>query len=134
MAEARELSRTFIDLCDDGSAEPVAVSRRLFAGDGAKHARLLGAVDFARPADLHASTEEMHPGCDEVLYLVSGALQVVLAHESGEECIDVEPGHAAIVPRGVWHRLVPRRPGRLLFINSRNGMETRRARTGESEA
>ena len=32
-----------------------------------------------------------------------------------------------VVPRGVWHRLVMRRPGRLLFINSRSGMQSRTA-------
>lgn len=133
MAQGRELSSTFIHLRDGGAAEPVAVSRKLFAAGGAEYDRLLGAVDFARPADLHESAQERHPASDEVLYLVSGALEVVLAHEAGERRIALEPGQAAIVPRGVWHRLVMRRPGRLLFINSRAGMQSRRARSEEGD-
>ena len=74
---------------------------------------------------MHSSTQEMHPGADEVLFVVFGAIDVLLDEAEGEHTVALEPGQAAIVPRGVWHRLVMRRPGRLLFINSRKGMEGR---------
>jgi mannose-6-phosphate isomerase-like protein (cupin superfamily) len=133
MAHGHELSSTFIHLREGGEAEPVKVSRSLFARAGASYDRLFGAFDFARPSDLHGSAEEVHPGGDEVLYLVSGAIQLVLVTEEGEHRIDLDPGQVAIVPCGVWHRLVMRRPGRLLFINSRAGMRSRRARTEEND-
>jgi mannose-6-phosphate isomerase-like protein (cupin superfamily) len=69
--------------------------------------------------------QEMHPEADEVLFLVSGAVDVVLQNADAERTIALEAGQAAIVPRGVWHRLVMRHPGRLLFINSRTGMQSR---------
>ena len=127
MSKARDLSKNFIHLRDNASAELIPVTWRLFSGEGARYDRLLGAVDFTSSADLHGSAEEMHPGCDEVLYLVSGALEVVLHREEGEHRIELDSGQAAIIPRGVWHRLSMRRPGRLLFINSRTGMESRPA-------
>ena len=33
--------------------------------------------------------------------------------------IALDVGHAAVVRRGIWHRLVMPEPGRLLFINIR---------------
>ena len=62
-----------------------------------------------------------------MLYVVSGAIDVVLQDGDAERTIALEAGEAAVVERGVWHRLVMRRLGRLLFINSRAGMQDRPA-------
>lgn len=40
MSRTSDLSNTFIHLRDEAGAEPVAVTRRLFARGGAKYARL----------------------------------------------------------------------------------------------
>ena len=97
--------------------------------DSAQYDRVVGAFDFRSARHLHASTQEMHPEADEVLLLISGAIDVVLEEADGERTIALEAGHAAIVPRGVWHRLVVRSPGRLLFINNRKGIRSRPLRT-----
>jgi oxalate decarboxylase/phosphoglucose isomerase-like protein (cupin superfamily) len=60
-----------------------------------------------------------------VLLLISGAIDVLLEEAEAECTIALEAGQAAIVPRGVWHRLVMRSPGRLLFINNRRGIRSR---------
>jgi mannose-6-phosphate isomerase-like protein (cupin superfamily) len=51
---------------------------------------------------------EMHPDGDELLYLVSGAVEVIL--DDGDEqtignqtTVVLRGGDAFIVPRGVWH-------------------------------
>ena len=62
-----------------------------------------------------------------MLFLVSGAIDVALQEGDAERTVALEAGQATIVPRGVWHRLVMRQPGRLLFINSRTGMQSRNA-------
>ena len=71
--------------------------------------------------------QEMHPEADELLFLVSGAVDVILQESDTERTVSLEAGQAAIVPRGFWHRLVMRQAGRLLVINSRTGMESREA-------
>jgi mannose-6-phosphate isomerase-like protein (cupin superfamily) len=122
-----DLSSVFVHLRDGGDAESLRVTPSFWRGSGAKrHDRLVGVFDFRSPNDLHSSMQEMHPAADEVLYLVSGAIDVLLEEDEGERTIALESGQAAIVPRGVWHRLVMRQPGRLLFINSRTGMQARR--------
>jgi len=81
--------------------------------------------EFQSAEDLHSSMQEMHPKADEVLFLVSGAIDVILEGSGGKRTISLQAGQAAIVPRGIWHHLVMRQPGKLLFINSRTGMQSR---------
>jgi mannose-6-phosphate isomerase-like protein (cupin superfamily) len=51
---------------------------------------------------------EMHPDGDELLYLVSGAIEVIF-DDGDQETIGVQTsvvlraGDAVVVPRGVWH-------------------------------
>jgi mannose-6-phosphate isomerase-like protein (cupin superfamily) len=53
---------------------------------------------------------EMHPDGDELLYLVSGAIEVVF-DDGDQETIGTETsvvmrgGDALVVPRGVWHQI-----------------------------
>jgi mannose-6-phosphate isomerase-like protein (cupin superfamily) len=129
MAMSNDLATTFIHLRDGGDAEPIEVTRAFWAGSGGKrYDRVLGAVDFETSADLHASLQEIHPEADEVIVVVSGAIDVVLQEDDTERTIALNCGETAIVPRGIWHRLVVREAGRLLFINSRTGMQSRRTR------
>lgn len=72
----------------------------------------------------------MPRGCDtrdpRVPERTRGRALDVLAEESGgERASALESGQAAIVPRGVWHRLAMRRPGRLLVIDNRKGIQSR---------
>jgi mannose-6-phosphate isomerase-like protein (cupin superfamily) len=120
-----DLSEMFVHLTDRGDADAIAVTPAFWRSAGTRYERVLGAFDFRSPRDLHPSQQEIHPEADEVLILVSGALDVVLEEDGSEPTIALEAGQAAIVPRGVWHRLVMRAPGRLVFINSRAGMQTR---------
>lgn len=59
---------------------------------------------------------EMHLDGDELLYLVDGAVNLVLDEESGERSIPLQPGQAFVVPRGVWHRVVVKEPCCLLYF------------------
>jgi mannose-6-phosphate isomerase-like protein (cupin superfamily) len=129
MEQASEIANTFIHLCDGGDAEKIKLSPAFWRGNGGTFDRVVGVFEFKSARDLHDTMEEMHPGGDEVLLLISGAIEVVLEDRS----IALEAGQFAIVPRGVWHRLVMRKPGQLLFINSRTGMETRRVKTARTK-
>jgi mannose-6-phosphate isomerase-like protein (cupin superfamily) len=128
MTQSFDLATTFVHLDPHGGAAPLQVDRSFFASPRAgEYARLVGAFDFQSDADLHSSMQEVHPQADELLLVVSGALDVVLEEDGAERTVPLDAGQAAIVPRGVWHRLVMRRPGRLVFINDRKGMQSRRS-------
>lgn len=131
MIQPFKLSSTFVHLRDGGDAEQIKLTPAFWRGSPAgkeKHDRVLGVFEFKSDADLHSSMQEMHPEADEVIYLVAGAIELVLDEPDGERTVTIETGEASIVPRGVWHRLVMRRPGKLLFVNSRTGMRGRRHR------
>jgi mannose-6-phosphate isomerase-like protein (cupin superfamily) len=68
---------------------------------------------------------EMHPDADELLYLVSGRIQVVLELDDGDRVVDVEPGQALVVPRGVWHNIFSVEPGHMIHITPGPGGEGR---------
>jgi mannose-6-phosphate isomerase-like protein (cupin superfamily) len=59
---------------------------------------------------------EVHPDGDEVLFLVSGAITVHLELPSGDRTVDMTAGETLVVPKGVWHRIHLREPGRLVHI------------------
>lgn len=126
---------TFVHLLPDGAAEPIPVTPAFWrdsATDRGLH-RLVGAVDFCRGSDLHEDVLERHPGGDEVLLLASGELEVVVHADDEPRRVVLHAGEAFVVPRGTWHRLRVRRPGRLVIINHRAGMETRPAPTVPSD-
>ncbi|MEE9280363.1 MAG: cupin domain-containing protein [Myxococcota bacterium] len=75
---------------------------------------------------------EMHPDGDELLYLISGRVDVVLEEGAQEHSVELAPGQALVVPRGVWHRVLLREPSQLLYITPGPGGEHRPlARNGE---
>jgi mannose-6-phosphate isomerase-like protein (cupin superfamily) len=59
---------------------------------------------------------ERHPDGDELVYLVSGRIQVQLELDDGHRMVDVEPGQAIVIPQGVWHRIFTRQPGQIVHI------------------
>lgn len=132
MTQTFDLAKTFIHLDGSGGAEPVEVTRSFWSGNAAgNYVRLVGVFDFDTSKDLHASTEEVHPEADEVLFVISGEIELVLEDGGVQRVVPLGAGEATIVPRGRWHRLVMRRPGRILFINSRAGMQSRPRRSTE---
>jgi mannose-6-phosphate isomerase-like protein (cupin superfamily) len=64
---------------------------------------------------------EVHPDGDELLYLVSGAIEVVLddgdEHSIGAETtVELRAGDAFVVPRGVWHQVLVIEPAYFVHV------------------
>ena len=80
--------------------------------------RKVGHVQTDRPGE--RDEWELHPDQDELLYLISGATDVLLRDDpddaSTERIITLHSGEACIVPRGAWHRQVVHERSRLLFL------------------
>jgi mannose-6-phosphate isomerase-like protein (cupin superfamily) len=90
--------------------------------------RIVGAVR-GRDADaFHPGECEMHPHGDELLCLLSGAVDVVLEEPAGDRAVPLKAGELFVVPSGVWHRIVLRDPADLLFVTPPQGTQLRRAR------
>ncbi|MDE0692764.1 MAG: cupin domain-containing protein [Gammaproteobacteria bacterium] len=66
---------------------------------------------------------EMHPDGDELLYVISGRVQVIC--DSDPAPLPLATGEACIVPKGEWHRLEMLEPTTLLHITPGPGHEHR---------
>jgi hypothetical protein len=58
---------------------------------------------------------EMHPNGDEIIQLLSGAVDFILRGPDGERRIELRDRAFCVVPRGVWHRIAVHAPAELVF-------------------
>ena len=113
-AKPFSLFSTFLHLQPGGDVAPMRVDKTFWQRlkSGHMDGRLAGGFRITR-----STSWEMHPDGDEVLYLLSGALDVVLEQPDGNDSASaLQAGRAFVVPRGVWHRLLLHEPGQLLFF------------------
>ena len=68
-------------------------------------------------------TWEVHPHGDELVFLISGDTDMVLADEDGSEVIMrvSTPGEYVVVPKGSWHTARPYQSTTMLFITPGEG-------------
>lgn len=60
---------------------------------------------------------ETHTTGDELLILISGAIDLVTEDANGHErIVELRPGRAFIVPKGTWHRFTTREPSRFVGV------------------
>lgn len=68
---------------------------------------------------------ERHPAGDEVVVVISGRMTLVQEIDGADRRIVLNPGQAAINPRGVWHTTDVDEPGDILFVTPGRGTEHR---------
>ncbi len=66
---------------------------------------------------------ERHPAGEEVVFLMSGRVDLVQEIDGGEHVVELHAGEAAINPPNVWHTARVHEPGRALFITPGRGTE-----------
>jgi mannose-6-phosphate isomerase-like protein (cupin superfamily) len=65
---------------------------------------------------------EMHPDGDEIVYVVSGRIEVAL--ETGSErLVQIGAGEGVIIPKGVWHKVRVLELGQLVTVSPGPGFE-----------
>ncbi|MEZ5667726.1 MAG: cupin domain-containing protein [Alphaproteobacteria bacterium] len=117
---------TFIDLRPDGGASAVPVTDSFWAdlasGALAIDGRLFSA--FRMTADW--DHWEMHPAGPELLFLASGACELVCEDRAGRLWrVAMAAEQAYLVPAGAWHRAEIRTPGLLLALTQGDGTQHR---------
>jgi mannose-6-phosphate isomerase-like protein (cupin superfamily) len=120
-----ELGATYVQLKDGGAAVQVEAGNDFWArlpgrpelGDG----RLLWGSSQVRDSE----SWEMHPKGEEVIYLLSGAIDLAVLVGETERAVTLRPNSACVVPRGVWHRLIVHKPASILAITPSLGTQQR---------
>jgi mannose-6-phosphate isomerase-like protein (cupin superfamily) len=124
-----KLSRARVHLEDGPHARALEVTAdfwdRIATDEGLAKGRIMGAFYARHPNDLHPSKWEMHPAGDELLYLCSGAIDLVLDEPGGERTVELRSDSAYLIPPGIWHRLLLREPGLLVVVTRHDGTQLR---------
>ena len=122
------LETTFVHLGADGQAVPLEVNDKFWENLGSGHldhlgsGRLVSQMTFTE----NWATWEMHPQGEEIVCLLSGAMDLILSQEGIERSVSLtSPGSFVIVPRGTWHTANVLVPGAMLFITPGDGTEHR---------
>jgi quercetin dioxygenase-like cupin family protein len=128
--EPFDLARTFVHLGRDSTATPlpdfewsteyVEAYRSRFAGD-AGEGRLVCVI----AQDATWDGWERHPAGEELVYLLSGRIDVVQEIDGAERVVALRPGDAMINPANVWHTARVHEAGVALFVTPGEGTEHR---------
>ena len=132
--DAFDLSRTFVHLGLEGgptatplpdftfTPECLAAYTGRFARDGTD-GRLVCVLEQDRTWD----SWERHPAGEEVVYLISGRVDLVQERDGTEHVIELHAGEATVNPPNTWHTARVHEPGWALFITPGAGTEVRPA-------
>ena len=125
MTEAFSLDSTYVHLRPDESALAMEGGARFWAGIADRRDLDQGRLMGSSMQSADWGHWERHPAGDEILVLLSGEMELVLERESAEERATLVAGQAFIVPKGVWHRGIVKKPGQLMFLTPGAGTEHR---------
>ncbi len=127
MSWAFDLESTYLHLQDGPAAIPLdvgddfwqTIGSRQDLGDG----RLVCAFRFERDW----TKWERHPAGDEVVVLLSGAVDLLVEEAGGLRTVPLRGRGACVVPRGLWHTARVLEPSETLHITRGAGTEHRPA-------
>lgn len=117
---------TYVYLPADGNAETMPGGSAFWSQppdhiDRLGHGWLVSEYTF----DADWANWEMHPEADEFVYLLDGAIDLLLEHADGVQTIALDGRGAVVVPRGVWHTASVRAPSRVLHVTLGAGTQHR---------
>ena len=75
--------------------------------------------------------QERHPTGDELVYVISGEVDLLVDAGDGERGVRLSAGCAGVVPAGGWHRLAVHEPCTVLFITPTPAQTEHRSMRGD---
>jgi len=122
-----DLINTYVHLKDGADAVPVAVGDDFWATIDKRTELYSGRL--VTLFHIQSTDEwvhwEMHPAGDEIVCLLSGAIDLILQEGECERSLELRSRAAGIIPRGVWHRAIVHTPSDVLFITRGAGTQLR---------
>jgi len=122
-----DLINTYVHLQDGPDAVPVAVGDDFWATIDKRtelHSGRLVTLFHIQNTDEWVHWE-IHPAGDEIVCLLSGAIDLILQEGEHERSLELRSRAAGIIPRGVWHRAIVHTPSDVLFITRGAGTQLR---------
>lgn len=121
---AFDLSSAFVHLGDKGTTTVVPIDASFWENMDPR-------FEQGRMVSIIESSEdwpnwEMHPEGEELIYLLSGRMTLVLDEASGSfDRVDLRAGEATVVQRGIWHTADISEAGKALYITNGAGTQSR---------
>jgi sulfate adenylyltransferase large subunit len=123
--QALDLEKSFVHLHDGPRANVVPVGddfwQTIDQREDLSRGRLVGIYEF----DENWANWEMHPAGEEVVTLLSGAVDFLLDLPDGQRVVELRGRASIVVPRGVWHTANVVEPAEMLHITWGAGTEHR---------
>ena len=125
-----DLVSTYVHLTDGGVVHPIEVNETFWKdlASGRGDFRL---EDGWLVLCTHHTQDwihwEVHPAGDELVYLLSGAVDLILEGQDGDRVVELRNRGGYRVPRGVWHTAKVYEPSDMLFITAGAGTQNRPA-------
>jgi len=118
---------TYVEVADGGRATAIPVDAEFWSALTSGARRLDGRLLCAFDATEDMAHWERHPAGEELILLVSGAVDLIVETADGtHRTVPLRPGRPAfLVPAGLWHRFAVREAGRLVFLTPGEGTEHR---------
>ena len=129
-----DLTSTYVFLEEGGRAPTIEVTERfwrdLMSGNPSSPEATLvansaGWLTAVYRFERDTPTWEMHPAGDEILVLLSGAIDVVLDVDGAHRVVELRERAACVIPCGTWHKQIVREPGHELAITYGKGTQHR---------
>jgi mannose-6-phosphate isomerase-like protein (cupin superfamily) len=120
-----ELGGIYVQLKDGGSAVQVEAGNDFWARLPSRPELAQGRLLWTSSQVRDSANWEMHPQGDEVIYLLSGAIDLAVLAGDAERAITLRPNNACVVPKGVWHRFIVQKPASVLSITPSLGTQQR---------
>ena len=115
-----DLATSYLVLADGPEAKRIEVGPDFWETID-ERTDLAGRLVAIFPYDADWTSWEVHPDGDEIVVLLSGAVDLVLDLPSGHRIVELRDRGAAVVPRGVWHTANVLAPSEALHITRGEG-------------
>jgi mannose-6-phosphate isomerase-like protein (cupin superfamily) len=120
------LENTFVHLKDVGAASALSIGPDFWNTMGARGDLQTGRLVWTTRFDKDMPHWEMHQAGDELLVVVSGAIELVLQGDGrSDRVVELGAGQAFLVPFGIWHRVRVKTPSEILFVTPGKGNQHR---------
>jgi mannose-6-phosphate isomerase-like protein (cupin superfamily) len=116
---------TFVHLPDGPDATLLQVTSAFWERLGARRDLRGGRLVSAYRFEEDWASWERHPAGDEIVVLLSGAMDFVLDGAGGEQVVPMRGRRAVVVPAGVWHTARVLEPSEAIFFTRGEGTEHR---------
>ena len=122
-----DLKSTFVVVNREFQADTIAVTDTIWNDLDQKFGNFAGHTLIASFSfDDDWPTWEIHPNGDEVVCLMCGDAEMILATDSGHQTVRLTaPGSFIVVPRNTWHTAKVHAPTTMLFVTPGEGTENR---------